>query len=117
VSKKVLPAAFTEPEKIWRFEEMHGKKGMLHATLPGLRTPYTMACPLAMRYITAIRNHWSVIVHYQDSQRLGHIQHRKRGKTNSVDAANLPTTFLSDLHGAIDLRVTYSLHPPTIKRL
>ena len=56
-----------------------------------------------------------VIVHYEDSQRLGHIQHRKRGKKNSVDAANLPTTFLSDLHGAIDLHVTYSLDPPTIE--
>lgn len=56
-----------------------------------------------------------VIVHYEDSQRLGHIQHRKRGKKNSVDAANLPTPFLSDLHSAIDLHVTYSLHPPTIE--
>eukprot|EP01047_Picozoa_sp_COSAG01_P142640 COSAG01_NODE_73977_length_231_cov_29.431818_1_plen_50_part_10 len=25
-----------------------------------------------------------VIVHYEDAQRLGHIQHRKRGKKNSV---------------------------------
>jgi hypothetical protein len=51
VSKKVLPAAFTEPEKIWRFEQMHGKKGMLHAALPGLRTPYSVLCccpPLAV---------------------------------------------------------------------
>jgi hypothetical protein len=40
--------------------------------------------------------------HYQDSQRLRHIQHRKRGKTKTVDAANLPTPFWSDLHGAID---------------
>ena len=76
-------------------------------------TYYYDACNVATTALRGVGE--PVIVHYEDAQRLGHIQHRKRGKKNSVDAANLPTPFLSDLHGAIDLHVTYNFGTAPIK--